>query len=748
MEFISSLDRRDSLKTYLSHIFSNGIAYFLLTDTIVLLLAMHFNASNMQLGWLSSAMYVTAVATLVTPILFSGVSLKHFYCWAWLLRGGLCAGYFLLLLPFCQNGRWDPLWVILPVYTLFCLVRNICWPVKQSLEALLLKPANTGRWVSRLNKTFGWSMFFSGLISYTVLSLSPLNRLQSLLFLVGGGIIINTTSSLSLLKLKVNNVVKTPQNFSLLKTWLSTFKDSSQRRTLGIYCIGQIGLLVLFGFSIAFMRRSIGLADTDLFLYTIFHALAVIASGYISVKAADYTGPRPLLIGSFLVLGVNALILAFIPQTVPAFIILFLCFISAFVNGMVNLQVLKLIMLSLPQDNRVGFSAMLNSSAAVAALLIGFSGGLLADLTDQVSWLAFNHRYSPTFLLSALLAFFCVRLARGLSREGSLSLPQTAQLFLSMQNIRALWQVESIKDNPSERKLDAHLYSLRRSPTNLATEELRRRLQSPLILEKEELIHTLFVHPRPELLDDLLAEAEDRDSWWRETALFTLGAYPDPKTEALLVRLYEEETYPYMKSIMAKSLARIGWEAHAEEIREQLRNTKLNIRTTVNYFIALSIVDKSGDYLRHLFCLARIKSSRKFPEHLFIIVGRRLNFHPAIERFLYQENLKLGDGFQNLLEEAIESPPIHRLAGTLNRAFQEKAYQQVIEQLISCLPEKRLLSERLCALVDGLPKALEAPDDLISLAVLFYVWQILKEVETEEVRPPQKFHHFVTINYD
>ncbi|NCC66188.1 MAG: MFS transporter, partial [Spirochaetia bacterium] len=93
----------------------NGVAYSLLGDTIVYLLAIHFGAGNIALGYISSAAFIAGIILPFVPQLFKGRNQIKVQSLVWVLRGVVCFGYLGL---FFVTGNIAVLLLLL-VYTLF-----------------------------------------------------------------------------------------------------------------------------------------------------------------------------------------------------------------------------------------------------------------------------------------------------------------------------------------------------------------------------------------------------------------------------------------------------------------------------------------------------------------------------------------------------------------------------------------------------------------------------------------------------
>ena len=99
----------------------NGVAYSLLGDTIVYLLAIYFGAGNIALGYISSASYIAGIVLPFVPQMFHGRNQIKVQSLVWALRGVVCLGYLGL---YVISGDLAVLLLLL-VYTLFNIFRMI-----------------------------------------------------------------------------------------------------------------------------------------------------------------------------------------------------------------------------------------------------------------------------------------------------------------------------------------------------------------------------------------------------------------------------------------------------------------------------------------------------------------------------------------------------------------------------------------------------------------------------------------------
>jgi hypothetical protein len=222
------------------------------------------------------------------------------------------------------------------------------------------------------------------------------------------------------------------------------------------------------------------------------------------------------------------------------------------------------------------------------------------------------------------------------------------------------------------------LMSLGKSETSIAVEEMHRILNSPLASEKEEVLKTLFVYPKPDLLPDLLREATQLNSYYRATAIFALGAYPDLQVEEVLLQMLNDPS-PLIQSTAAKSLARIGNTTALPRIKTLAADTSLGVTEQMNYLIAVSLIDTEGEYLERIFQIADNLKGEIFEQTILALASRMLNFEPVLADLFQEENTEPASGLQQLFDEAKQLAPFFEHHDSLVKFYTEKNYQKIWE---------------------------------------------------------------------
>lgn len=650
---VSRADRVAGLRYYTEHIIINEIGYNFLADTLIVLLAMQLGANNTQLGYLAATVYITGIAILLVPSFFGGLRLITAYWWLWLARGLCCLPYFL---AGWLHGDYPglALWVLLGAYTGFSLFRNFAWPMKQALEKILVPAEESGRVLSKISMAMNFAKLFANLVSFTLLAVGWLNDIKGLLLLSAAGIIINSIAAGRLRRIAVHERIES-RSSNAVRALVEEARKTECIPAVVMYC-GCIAIIILSSFVLPLFRNLAGMPMTWIFVYAMLSTGAMILAGKLMKIFSDRIGGRPLLVIGCGLLSADSLLLMFLPPATPWVVWILIGTIMMFLQTMLTLLVGRLVLRSIPPENKIGFTSILNFAAAVIAIIVGLAAGRCAD-SQLFHLLHLPNNYSAGFIMLSVLALaMTIYCAVFLSDEGAVSLRGMHKLFLSPGNLKAFLLLDRLGESTSNMlKEKLLLLQVSYTASGLATGEIRRRLKNPMIDPKDDMLRSLFFFPRPELLPELLAEVEDRDSWWRETAIFTLGAYPDPRSAAALLQVYRTESYPYLRSIAAKSLARIGNTELLPELRQMLFERQgLNVKTVVNLVIAVSLMDSAGELLSQIRRLAALRNSEEFRQHIFVIFSRRIGWEPGMEHFLYLENLHEGSGVRELLAEVID----------------------------------------------------------------------------------------------
>jgi len=273
-------------------------------------------------------------------------------------------------------------------------------------------------------------------------------------------------------------------------------------------------------------------------------------------------------------------------------------------------------------------------------------------------------------------------------------------------------------------KRSRYINILKFSDSLYAVDELRKLLYNPLSPETQDILTSLYYIPRPQLLPDIVNIADDPQSYRRERAIFTLGAYPEPEVETRLIQ-YLSEDDPMIQSTAAKSLARIGNRSHSNEVIKLSKGAGYSSWVTMNYILALDKMDDKGKYLENLFIMCNGNSVKSRKQAIYSLVSRQMDMLPPLN-FIYQrENLAQSEGLKMLLEETRQFSHFNDSFDQIISNYRNNEYSQLQKWCSSTLKEYKNENHHMYlkkAIVNCRHIQVDKSD---ALAMLYFTFQVL-----------------------
>lgn len=728
-QFLTDQEKKIGQKKVYSFQAMNGLGFNFMGETPVYLMAIHFGASNIELGYISSVIFITGFILVILPRLLAGKNLIKVQSTAWILRGFIVLLY--LLLYFLEGKK--AVLLILVVYTLFCSARVVGVVIWNPLVRMVTNSSNRGTVLAQGNISNQSASVISKLFSFILTSFKFMSGITGLLLLQIIGFIFNTLASLQLRQIPCRENVEYQKSDNLFKIFTRAIKDNKRRYPLLIKWI-SISVIILNGLTIVFLRKEAGFTANYIFLYTMVIALANILSGIFAKTFADRLGSRPLLIGVNIFLALFLIIWMLLPvnsgQFLPRYLFFILGFFSNFFLLSNNVLVDRVVVNTMPDKDSFGYNSMINFIIAFFSLFTGILGGLFID-AGQNTQLIIPNNYSILFFFAFLLTLVLIFLCLKIIDNGSLSAKETAAILFSMEGLKAFSYIGKLNtiDDPVKKK--TVLLSMSQNNSNLATEEMRTILASPLSPLKGEVIKSLFDNPRLDLLEDIIKEASDIGSYQQIKAIFTLGAYPDERVEKLLVKLLDNPETS-IRSNAAKSLGRIG---HTESLNK-VKKLSLEAYTAwdrINYLIALKNMDIQGEIYKEIFNIPDNLKDGIYRQTYYSLVADLFDFEPKLSEIYSSKTHKKGDGLKSFLEQTRDIAYFNNSHDVLLNYFKEEKWDTIwnfcflaLDKTVPIEKEEPLNNLALSIITESKKKNTLYDD---ALAALFFTYQILISIK-------------------
>jgi HEAT repeats len=686
-KFLSEEERKDGRSRIYRFQALNGMGFNFMGETPVYLLAIHYGASNIELGYISSVIFLTGFILVVLPRLLAGKNLIKVQSTAWIIRGLFVLLYLAL---FFLEGR-PAVILILIVYTLFCSARTVGVVIWNPLIKMVTTSQNRGEVLAQGNIANQSASVLSKLISFVITSFQFFSGVAGILLLQVFGVILNTSAAFQLKKVSCRETVEYHKSRNLFVIFAESLTNKNRRFPLMLKWV-SIAVLVLNGLTIVFVRKEAGFDANFVFLYTMVIALANIASGLFARTFADRIGSRPLLIGMNILLSLSYIIWMLLPVSgsagIPIVSYFVLGFFSNFFLLSTNVLISRVVVNTMPEKDSFSYNAMITFVMAFFSFFSGIIGGLLIS-GGQSSGLNLPNTFSFLFFFIMILSIVLVILSLLIIDRGSLSAKETAAILFSLEGLRAYNYIGKLNTTADPVKKKTVILSISQNDASIATEEMRSIIASPLSSGKGEVIKSLFNHPRSALLEDLLREAADSGSYHQTKAIFALGAYEGKEVENLLQDLLKSSD-PSVRSSAAKSLGRIGHRDSLETIRSLSLEADQAL-DKINYLIALKNMDSTGLVFQRVFDEPRSFSSGIFRQTYYSLAADLLDLKPQLSQLYSSKNLQKGDGLRNFLDQTRDLNYFYDHHKDLIRWFAEGEWEHIREFCRSSLKDSENL---------------------------------------------------------
>jgi len=723
-KYLSQTERESGRKYFYKYAGWNGVGFSFLGNTTVYLLAILYGASNTQLGYISSVIYITGISLLFYTRLFNGKSIKSVGLTAWFIRGLVCLGY--LALPLLQGQA--AVFLILTIYTLFCITRTIGVAVNQNIQKMISTSRTRGEVVMTASTRNNTAGIFSRIFSYIVTITSFASELTELLFLQLLGIISNTIAVIVFKKIPSREKIEHTPGRHVGKLFIENMNLSRERRML-IVRWGSAGIQILSGMTIPFLRKYAGFSAPMIFLYSIVITLAAITGALIIRPFADRLGSRPFILPVVVMTGGVFIVWMFADPSRNMEFFYILGFFTVMLQNILVLLSSRLFIQAIPEEDSISFTSMDVFVTSILAFFLGFLGGYLADFSGE-NPLPYLNIYGLTFSIAVFLCVIIMITAIHFEEKGSASLKKTWTMIFSIDHLKTFMDINRLNTYNSTVKRKSLILSLGYTGSSLANDEIRQIFLQPLSPERGEIIKTLFEKKRPQLIPELIREASEVHSFNRQEAIFALGSYPTKNVEELLIALMQDPD-SRTASNAAKSLARIGNKDQYQVAYQRfLKEERGSLREDLNYLVSFHHFDPGGKWLECLFSDETIKNGEIYTQNFITLIARQKNMNPPLGWIFQKNNDIQGEGMSILLDETREMELFFSNQEWLYKCFIEDKYTLIWEWCQSVLKENKSAGPSIPIMKSIQDFNRESADPTNTLAVVFFSYHILN---TEEV---------------
>lgn len=548
--------------------FFNGFGYPFIIEAAIILLALHYGASDLQMGFIYAAAQLTGVAAVLAPLLMGGMDMSAIWSKMWWTRGLIAVLY--LAIPLIPGlGGSERAWLVIAVLYAVCLARALGMTVYVPVLKALTPPREVSSTMARVMSGTQLGTLACRILSFFWLGFGIMNEHYALLSLIALGVLANSYTAVLMGRLPATGEMEGASPRDLL-TAVRDFAAARSTRRIAILTLVQTAMLVLGGFTISFFRNVLHYDGSRIFLLMLIGSVVAIAATQLLKIIGERITSRLLLLIATLISGLCSLLWA-LPQLLPVphgFVFYAILFSLTGIGGAVSAtKLMKLQSDHLPREKA--------SHIAIAFQLFTLAGAVASLVLVQVleyasahwmpaEWTQFSahngmHSYSLTFLVWAVLSATVWLLVRALPTPAERSLHDELSLLLpqNLYDLYRAYHLSALAPEDMRGRGRLVLEGVMLNTSALSQRLMRESMQTCETSRRYSALRMLVCRPQSDVLPEVLAEAADPGSPLRYEALTALGFMGCQEAKPLLHQLLHDP-YPYAAANAAKSLLRLG----------------------------------------------------------------------------------------------------------------------------------------------------------------------------------------------
>ncbi|MBN8216086.1 MAG: hypothetical protein J0L75_05555 [Spirochaetes bacterium] len=553
---LSRTEQQLSQKRYQRYALLNPLGANLTIGSVCTLLALHWGASDFQMGLLYAAIYLTGVFAIFTPALFQGMDATRITAASWWVRSLLAGG--ILLLPLSGNPSFKA-WGLVAFIYIFLSIRAIGVSTLPSVLRAISGPRQLAAMNAGAFMRWYVGCLITSLLAWAVLSQRQrLGSEAAFMILFGTGFVFNLATSWSLSTLPPTGRLSRGSWSALLEGFAEVKGNRAYREVVWVTLL-QVPMAIAAAYQVNHLSVGLGFSPESITALAVAGILVSVVGARALVIIGSRIHIRPLLVGSHLFLIVFGAMWTWLdlfpaasrPTLAAVLFILSTLFLS--VSGIV---LSALSSERLPGKNAVSVSVMYQLAGVLAAFL-----GIVAIqvLGRSLPWTAWPgmHAYSHAFALWTALSVGVCAIAfvmvSGRFQELAQDLSQ-----ISPSNLLTVFRAHSVSISASSDPKDVReLENVLVSPVPASTRLLLEALRSPESRLRGAAYRALYQLPRRAAFPLVRDEALCVDSPLRNDAVSALG-FLRFRASTVVLRRLRRDSEPAIAARAWKGLLRHG----------------------------------------------------------------------------------------------------------------------------------------------------------------------------------------------
>ncbi|MBN2088393.1 MFS transporter [candidate division KSB1 bacterium] len=566
--------KKQAQQNYVQFTRMNALSYGSLGDSILILYAIKFGASDPLIAFLSSLIYMTMPSMLLGKRLISKVGTSRAFGFSWLGRNFSAA--LMILTPFFF-GRMDLAWLLFSASGFF-FFRSMGMAAMTPMLGDISTKSDQGQFISRV--WMNGNLFF--VIVYISLAsvLGHSSSIPTFQFIIAFGSLTGMTSTYFLFKIpKVQQTVEAGKEL-LRSTWKASIENPQIRLLFLNWALINASIALTLPFGVLTLKKGYNFSDQNALIFTIIQLAGATGVSYLNSILLDRVGPRPMMF--FYTAGMALInVLWMIAPDTPFLFHLTIIFLLNGVCSSGNQTALHHYFLgSVPLKHRLNGSILVNISAGIITGLMGTAiGGGLLKLIRYFSLEGITV-YRFYFLVIVFYQLLVLSLVYRLKPLSDRRIKDVLSILFSIRDWRALYTLQKLANSQDELESLHLMERLKHIKSNISENLLREFLQSPRFYVRTRAMNALReINFSNETGDLLIAELERGEYTTGYLAAEVLGEHDIYKAIPHLRKAIDsDDVFLQGKALVA--LVRLRDEPSFEKIIyifKQTRNPRLII---------------------------------------------------------------------------------------------------------------------------------------------------------------------------
>lgn len=687
---LTSIQRKDAQKHLKIYQFHSGIVLYLLGPYVMTLLVLSLNGGGYAIGFVTSVMQFSTFFGILVPVILSGKDYIRNKVFFWKLRGYICLFYIGIVILFekvfshWSSGQNLTILLICGIYGLFCLFRSLglvsVFPV---FNASTIQQER-GKVLSSYTHFGNIGSIASLLLCYIVLYCAFFEKQSySFLLLILIGIIFNFGAAFEFGKVASIGVIPKMDVIEVVQRITGYLFD----RKLIILWTAKFfadGMVICFGVTTAYLSKSRGMDNSNIFLFSLIMLLGRIFASAISGKISDILGSRPILFYIHILISISGVCLIYFPINYPNWMLLILLVTISFLFCFSDILIGQLVHSFSPKQDVISYGAANTFIAALAALINGFLIGYILEHNE-------THiaNFTGVWLLLIFFAIAIIVLLFFLSMKEDMTISSVASAFISFRNMRGVYAISALNEESDQDKKALYLNQIAVINEPYAIKEIIRYLKSSNMITRRSAYQALRLNPIPEAFEVVFLEAKREDAYIRDDAIYNLRYYGRPEVEAFLRNLALESNFYGVQAVLSLAYILNKPDEQLKELIEQRLVSEKIPQYRSRLIYSLTKVASVQLCLDIILKEARRKTSKEFIRFLYISLSSKFNFSEILELAYNMEDEDINTGRFELASLIVEhSNDPH------NRDWLMKSETSEINQwLLQFLKEKEIVKE-------------------------------------------------------